>query len=143
VLADALVMPSFFEGWSLAITEAVLAGLPVIATDVGGAREQLRGTDGILLAPAREDLASLGCEPLVELLESPCDELVQRLGAALTAILERGGRRSRLPADADGLLREHAYTRYVEVFRWLVMGGDPASARFWTRPRPLPAGSSA
>jgi glycosyltransferase involved in cell wall biosynthesis len=43
--ADAFVLDSFFEGWALASMEALHAGLPVVASDVGGAREQL-GPDG-------------------------------------------------------------------------------------------------
>ncbi|MCF4119983.1 glycosyltransferase [Antribacter sp. KLBMP9083] len=37
--ADAFVLGSFFEGWSVAATEAVVAGLPVVLSDVGGAAE--------------------------------------------------------------------------------------------------------
>lgn len=49
--ADAFVMNSYFEGWSLATMEALCAGLPVVASDVGGAREQIGddGTRGILV----------------------------------------------------------------------------------------------
>jgi len=49
--ADAFVMNSFFEGWSLATMEALCAGLPVVASDVGGAHEQIGddGTRGILV----------------------------------------------------------------------------------------------
>lgn len=43
--ADCFVMNSFFEGWSLASMEALCAGLPIIISDVGGAREQV-GSDG-------------------------------------------------------------------------------------------------
>jgi glycosyltransferase involved in cell wall biosynthesis len=39
--ADAFVLNSFFEGWSLASMEALFAGLPVVMSDVGGAREQI------------------------------------------------------------------------------------------------------
>jgi glycosyltransferase involved in cell wall biosynthesis len=39
--ADAFVLDSFFEGWSLASMEALFAGLPVIISEVGGAREQV------------------------------------------------------------------------------------------------------
>lgn len=50
--ADGFVLDSFFEGWALASMEALLAGVPVIASDVGGAREQLEGAPvrGILVA---------------------------------------------------------------------------------------------
>lgn len=43
--ADGFVLDSFFEGWALASMEALHAGLPVVASDVGGAREQI-GDDG-------------------------------------------------------------------------------------------------
>lgn len=55
-LSKGLVMPSFTEGWSLAIAEAVSIGVPVVATNVGGALEQLRGTNGILLQAFAGDL---------------------------------------------------------------------------------------
>ncbi|TDW29943.1 glycosyltransferase family 4 protein [Cryobacterium psychrophilum] len=37
--ADAFVLNSFFEGWPVAATEAWAAGLPLILSDFGGARE--------------------------------------------------------------------------------------------------------
>jgi len=39
--ADGFVLDSFFEGWSLASMEALHAGVPVVLSDVGGAREQI------------------------------------------------------------------------------------------------------
>ncbi len=39
--ADGFVLDSFFEGWPLASMEALSAGLPVVITDVSGAREQI------------------------------------------------------------------------------------------------------
>ncbi|HEY3716631.1 MAG TPA: glycosyltransferase family 4 protein [Jatrophihabitantaceae bacterium] len=39
--ADGFVLDSFFEGWSLASMEALFAGLPVVISEVGGAREQV------------------------------------------------------------------------------------------------------
>jgi glycosyltransferase involved in cell wall biosynthesis len=43
--ADAFVLDSFFEGWSLSSMEALFAGVPVVMSEVGGAREQV-GEDG-------------------------------------------------------------------------------------------------
>lgn len=37
--ADAFLLNSFFEGWPVAATEAAAAGLPLVLSDVGGARE--------------------------------------------------------------------------------------------------------
>jgi glycosyltransferase involved in cell wall biosynthesis len=39
--ADGFVLDSFFEGWPLASMEALFAGVPVVITDVSGAREQI------------------------------------------------------------------------------------------------------
>jgi glycosyltransferase involved in cell wall biosynthesis len=49
--ADAFVLDSFFEGWALAPQEALLAGLPVITSETGGAIEQVGsgGTRGFVV----------------------------------------------------------------------------------------------
>lgn len=43
--ADVFVLNSFFEGWAVAASEAVMAGLPVVVSETGGATE-LVGSDG-------------------------------------------------------------------------------------------------
>jgi glycosyltransferase involved in cell wall biosynthesis len=48
--ADVVVMPSRWEGWSLAAAEALGAGRPFVASAVGGLPE-LVGNGGILVAP--------------------------------------------------------------------------------------------
>jgi glycosyltransferase involved in cell wall biosynthesis len=52
--ADAFVLNSFFEGWPVAATEAWSAGLPLILSDVGGARELVARDPGrcVLIANA-------------------------------------------------------------------------------------------
>jgi glycosyltransferase involved in cell wall biosynthesis len=65
--ADGFVLDSFFEGWCLASMEALFAGVPVVLSDVGGAREQI-GDDparGYLVGnplgdPLRVDWDSIG-----------------------------------------------------------------------------------
>lgn len=49
--ADAFVLDSFFEGWSMASMEAIFTGLPAILSEVGGAREQVgeNGRRGFVL----------------------------------------------------------------------------------------------
>jgi glycosyltransferase involved in cell wall biosynthesis len=62
--ADGFVLDSFFEGWSLASMEALFAGLPVVLSDVGGAREQI-GDDparGYLVANPLGDPLSVDWE---------------------------------------------------------------------------------
>ena len=49
--ADAFVLNSFFEGWSLAATEALMLGVPLIHSDCGSGRELIgsQGERGILV----------------------------------------------------------------------------------------------
>ena len=50
--ADIFALPSHFEGLPMSVIEAMLAGLPVVATDVRGPREQVEnGRTGILVPP--------------------------------------------------------------------------------------------
>jgi glycosyltransferase involved in cell wall biosynthesis len=73
---DAFVLPSRFEGFPLVILEAMLAGVPVIATDVGSVSESVTdGDTGILVAP--EDPAALA-EAIRRVLADP--ELARRIG---------------------------------------------------------------
>ncbi|MEZ4524003.1 MAG: glycosyltransferase family 4 protein [Thermomicrobiales bacterium] len=54
--ADAFVLPSDTEGLSNALLEAMAAGLPVIATDVGGARDVIdHDRSGLIIPPGDRD----------------------------------------------------------------------------------------
>jgi glycosyltransferase involved in cell wall biosynthesis len=55
---DAFVLPSRWEGLSLALVEAWAAGLPVVASDVGGNPEVVRNGEGAWLV-GRDDPAAL------------------------------------------------------------------------------------
>jgi glycosyltransferase involved in cell wall biosynthesis len=51
--ADVFALPSHFEGHPMSIIEAMLTGLPVVATDISGPREQVEdGATGLLVPPA-------------------------------------------------------------------------------------------
>jgi glycosyltransferase involved in cell wall biosynthesis len=50
--ADIFVLPSYFEGLPMSIIEAMLTGLPVVASDIDGPREQvIPEQTGLLVAP--------------------------------------------------------------------------------------------
>lgn len=51
--ADIFVLPSHFEGLPMSVIEAMLTGLPVVATAIRGPREQVAdGVTGLLVPPA-------------------------------------------------------------------------------------------
>ena len=52
--ADLAVVGSHREGWSVAMLEALACGLPMVATDVSGARELVRPGENGFVVGARE-----------------------------------------------------------------------------------------
>jgi len=84
--ADIFCLPSHFEGLPMSVIEAMMTGLPVVATDIRGPREQVRdGETGLLVPPA-------AVEPLAAALNHLAADpaLRARMGAAGRAVaLER------------------------------------------------------
>lgn len=73
---DLFVLPSLKEGMPFVIIEAMAAGLPIVATDVGGLKEMIDdGQSGILTEPARADLLA---QTIKKVLDN--DKLAQTLG---------------------------------------------------------------
>lgn len=118
-LADGFVLDSFFEGWSLASMEALHAGIPVVLSDVGGAREQIGAGEarGYLVPnPLGDPLCvnwktiraaryarQVNREALVAAMGSLIDERTQRLASRERLIQESSAR-----FHPDVCLRKHA-----------------------------------
>jgi glycosyltransferase involved in cell wall biosynthesis len=99
---DLFVMPSLWEGLSLAMLSAMAAGLPVVATDVGGVAEVLgRDERGLVVPPGdatalatrigwchanREECFRLGAEAASHVRSSYSD---QAMVARVEAVYER------------------------------------------------------
>jgi glycosyltransferase involved in cell wall biosynthesis len=75
---DVFVLPSLYEGLPLSILEAMAAGKPVIATQVGGTAEVVLAGETGLLVPPSDSIA------LAKAIRSVVDDraLAQRLGSA-------------------------------------------------------------
>ena len=53
--ADVFCLPSHFEGLPMSVIEAMMTGLPVVATDIRGPREQVvEGQTGFLVPPMQD-----------------------------------------------------------------------------------------
>jgi glycosyltransferase involved in cell wall biosynthesis len=64
-ISDAFILPSFVEGWSVAMNEAMFHEKPMILTDTGGSSEVIRGNDiGILIPNEYGDTIQLTLEKL-------------------------------------------------------------------------------
>ncbi len=74
---DIFVQPSLYEGQGLAVLEAMAAGRPVVAADVGGVRDAVRDGDTGLLVRAADPAALAGA--ILRLARDP------GLGASLAA----------------------------------------------------------
>lgn len=95
-LMDLFVLPSLYEGFGIAILEAMAAGRPVVATAVGGIPEVVvHGETGLLVPPG--DPVSLA-DALRELLAHP--ERARVLGA-------RGRERAREKFRIESIVRQH------------------------------------
>ncbi len=73
-MADAFILPSFIEGWSIAMNEAMFYGKPMILSDTGGSSEVIQNDDiGILLPNEYGDVLNLDAKLLDELAYMPRD----------------------------------------------------------------------
>lgn len=65
--ADVFVLPSHYEGLPMSVIEAMLTGLPVIASDIPGPREQVvSGETGLLVPPRRAASLATAMRELAE-----------------------------------------------------------------------------
>jgi glycosyltransferase involved in cell wall biosynthesis len=122
-LLDVLVVPSLTEGAPLVVLEAMAAGVPIVASAVGGIPDQIRHEgEGLLVPPG--DPEALG-DAVLKLLRDP--GLARRMGAS-------GCRKS-----ASVFSHATMVARTEEVYR-AALGPSPASGATLKEPgtRSLP-----
>ncbi|MEU5940865.1 glycosyltransferase [Micromonospora sp. NPDC047548] len=125
--ADAFVLDSFFEGWPLASMEALAAGLPVVMSDVGGAREQLGdGGRGHLVDNPAGDPEAIDWQLISDLRfrsQGNQDQLVSAMSALVADRARWAADRQRLRDEArSAFSAELCLSRHATVLRSVVQG---------------------
>lgn len=102
--ADVFALPSHFEGLPMSVIEAMLTGLPVVATDVRGPREQVvNGKTGFLVSPGLS-------APLARALR------VLMQDTALRKAMGRAGRQIALEAYDESHILRHVVELMEKAF---------------------------
>ncbi len=97
--SDLFVLPSHNEGFSLALLQAMAAGIPAVAFAVGGPAEIIAdGETGYLIPP--RDVVALA-ERLQELLENPAERA--RVGSAARRVVRERFHRERILSQIESL----------------------------------------
>ena len=77
--SDYFVLPSLWEGLSMALVEAMASGLPIIATEVSGTKQvMVAGETGLLVAPGNAQQLK---EAIMQLLSEPARARAMALAA--------------------------------------------------------------
>lgn len=107
--AQVFVLASRSESFPRSVLEAMRAGLPVVASDVGGVREAIsEGINGLLVPPGKPEALSAALEKLI----AEASER-HRLGAAARQIYEGRFRFERMLQETVEL-----YATVVDSSRW-------------------------
>lgn len=88
-LADAFLLPSLYEGWSIAVMEAMYFGLPLILSDVGGARDIIENNDiGIIIKNPYQDVTELDLSKLIRLSYKKTPQNTEELSKAMINFIQ-------------------------------------------------------
>ena len=118
-ISDAFLLPSFVEGWSIAMNEAMFFEKPMILTDTGGAAEVIEDSDiGLLIPNEYGDTIALDSELLDRLSYTSQDyKIAPKLAAAMLDFADRrthwakAGKRGR-----QKVLQHYDFERIVDRY---------------------------
>lgn len=129
--ADAFLLPSYWEGWSLALAEAMASGLPAVASDVGAARDLITPRLGRLVRPPFGSITELDWLTIAPLVRASDPGFVTRLADAMRSVREQSARITPSSGFLATIDQRKAYRAHGELYSWLAQGGRPEAARTW------------
>ena len=134
-MADTFLLPSYWEGWSLALNEALAAGLPIVASDVGAARDLVAPERGWLVRPPFRSITELDWWTHLAVVRRHDPGFIARLADAMRSACDHPAR-VELPEPLRSQIdQDRIHEHYANLFAWLIQGGRPEGARTWTRLR--------
>lgn len=127
-MADAFFLPSFWEGCSLAVWEAIRQGLPLVLSDVGAASEQLRHGRGARIQPPFENMFALDASNLASVTREVDEDYVRKTARAMADVLTSDSKVQYvgLPHAAQ---RKTMARRHLLLISWLRQGGTAIGIR--------------
>jgi glycosyltransferase involved in cell wall biosynthesis len=117
--ANCFLLPSFIEGWSIAMTEAMFYEVPMILTAVGGAPEVIFDNDiGIMIPNEYGDVTNLDLELLNELTYSPQSyHVTEILRDAMIDMIENEKKwKSKAKASRKRVIESHDFELIVRKY---------------------------
>lgn len=106
--AGLFVLPSFYEGMSNTVLEAMASGLPIVASGEGGREELLR--ENAVMVPFADPSA---------------------LAATMIDLLQDPARRARMGVLSRAIAEEFSWSavaqRYVDIYRGVIQGDSPCA----------------
>ncbi len=128
--ADSVVLDSFSEGGPIVSMEALCAGVPVVLSDVGGAREQIGGDParGYLVTNPLGDPLSVSFEAIAAVQYRPQvnrDEFAAAMGRLVAGRDDYLANRKELAAEsAERFSADTCLARHAAVLRAVATGAD-------------------
>ena len=117
--ADVFVLPSYWEGWSLSLAEAMANGLSCVITDVGSAYQFAHHPRVERIPPPFGDITTLNSGNIAQFVYKDDPAFTQSIAKAML----RTAKHKRHPLNtelAQHLDRHRAYTKYTQMFESLL-----------------------
>jgi O-antigen biosynthesis protein len=117
--SNCFLMPSLQEGWSMAVMEAMYAGLPLILSDIGSAREIIEDSDiGLIIPNSYQQIVDLQWQDLAKIGNREKPENLKHLVKAMSEIyLERDNWRKRGIRGIEKIIGRYDISKMIEMYQ--------------------------